>query len=205
MQHGHPPRQHPDRGGSGGRTHHARPVRGLRSAFYSVVRTAALPLQGEEALDDLRWIQERADIPAALAPLAFFVLAQPGALADLVSMPHLVDMPVEAHRCTYFTTSHASAFARSRRGSRPGNALADAVFSLSFAVPLATVSGYIKEKGLCLDMAADACPLSANDGDPDPLTDVAYADDALSSLRSSGPTTACCNRRVGYATACTLP
>ncbi len=151
----------------------------LRAAFYSCIRSTALPLQGEGAAEDVQYIDSRADMPHALRPLLSFVLAQPAALAHLRTRPHLVAALVEAHRATHFSTTHSTAVARARRGKRPGSPLADAVFSLSFAAPLATVADYIRSRDLVLDTRPPQRLLSTEADADEPCTDVAYADDAL--------------------------
>ncbi len=151
----------------------------LRSAFYSCIRSTVLPVQGEHAAADVEYIEAKADMPEGLRPLLSFVLAQPSALAELRDKPHLVASLVEAHRCTFFCTGHSSVLARSRRGSRPGNALADAIFSLSFAAPLGSIAEFICRQGWTLDSVPQTRLLSKADAPPSSLTDVAYADDGL--------------------------
>ena len=40
----------------------------LKSAFYSCIRTTALPLQGDAADEDAEYIQKTATVPAGLLP-----------------------------------------------------------------------------------------------------------------------------------------
>ncbi len=65
------------------------------------------------------------------------------------------------------------------RGTRPGNALADAVFALSFTRPLEAIAEYIRTNDLALDSQPRVCVFSELDDEPQPTTDVAYADDGL--------------------------
>ena len=123
----------------------------LKTAFYSCVRSTFIPLDGPEAQEDFDYVLHSARVPEALRPLLTFVLSQPAALARLEDEPHLVAALIEAHRVAHFTVTGSPFAARSRRGTRPGNALADACFSLAFTQPLQTVAAYIEDRGLCLD------------------------------------------------------
>ncbi len=151
----------------------------LTAAFSSCVRTTALPLGGEEATEDLRYIADHAELPEGLRPLATFVLAQPAVLAHLQSAPHLVASLVEAHRVAYFTVNQSPLAARARRGTRPGNALADAVLALSFTRPLEVIAEYIRTNDLILDSQPSVRVFSEFDDEPQPTTGVAYAGDGL--------------------------
>eukprot|EP00959_Pyramimonas_sp_CCMP1952_P151804 3176325-Pyramimonas_sp.AAC.1 len=59
---------------------------------------------------------------------------------------------VEGHRDTHFGTDSLQLVARSRRGSRPGSSLADAIFNAAFCRPLKVVDQALRRLGASLKL-----------------------------------------------------
>eukprot|EP00959_Pyramimonas_sp_CCMP1952_P437348 9156945-Pyramimonas_sp.AAC.1 len=82
-------------------------------------------------------------------PLFEVVLNDPCALNALRDQPRLLALLVEGHRGARFGAANQRIYriARSRRGSRPGSPLADAIFDASFAEPLAAIEQDFRDQG----------------------------------------------------------
>eukprot|EP00972_Heterocapsa_arctica_P035067 5164389-Heterocapsa_arctica.AAC.1 len=66
-------------------------------------------------------------------------MAEPSIIERSGIDPHLAALLSEAHTNTWFCVEGKAEVARSRKGSRPGCALADFVFNLGFAPALTEV------------------------------------------------------------------
>ena len=112
----------------------------LKTAFYSLVRSLVLPAKGDE--DDKQYVIHNHDIPLVLMPLLEVIISQPGARSAIGDQPHLLAMLVGGHRDTHFGVAVPASkeVGRSRRGSRPGNSLADAIFNILFEWQLRAIS-----------------------------------------------------------------
>eukprot|EP00959_Pyramimonas_sp_CCMP1952_P265218 5546102-Pyramimonas_sp.AAC.1 len=150
----------------------------LSSAFYSTVRSLVLPAEGNS--EDEEYIMNNHEMPLAMLPLYTFALSQPSALHELRHRPHLLALLIEAHRCTHFSTRRDGLQARSRRGSRPGTSLADAVFNLSFEKPLSVAAENIAKLNVALPLLLDTEPqiLSTRDTHNE-LYDGSFVDDGV--------------------------
>eukprot|EP00959_Pyramimonas_sp_CCMP1952_P041767 873520-Pyramimonas_sp.AAC.1 len=120
-----------------------------------------------------------------------FILSQSGALAELEDEPHLLALLIEGHRDTHFGTARQEDqdVARSRRGSRPGSSLADAIVNISIVKPLKAIEAELYQHGLSLELSVPAGSETFSPGLALPtLLDVSFVDDGLHLLapRSTG-------------------
>ena len=75
------------------------------------------------------------------------ILAQPAVLQQLAH-PHLAAQIASAHHLTHFQCHHNTSPALPLTGTRPGSALADAIFNISFHLPLRLITGKLKRANL---------------------------------------------------------
>ncbi len=158
----------------------------LRSAYYSVWREMALPPVGEDAIE--RVLHRLAPSPDAVAAVRE-LLHEPGSLHAAGLSPPMVAMIAEAFRGTWFAMDGAEEIAWTRRGSRPGDPLADALFAFVAARALEKIRGEMRAAGLLWEAPwhASDLPLSCALGlgetpfsgpsRPLEITDGLYADD----------------------------
>ena len=149
----------------------------LVAAFYSTIRSLVLPATGLD--DDESYIISNHELPLTMLPLLTFVLAQPAALSQLEGRPHLLAALIEAHRCTHFGTGKCESVGRSRRGSRPGSSLADAIFNLGFSLPLTACRTQIAALDAQLELKVQGERLLSEGLEECELVDGSFVDDAV--------------------------
>ena len=116
----------------------------LQSAYYRAVRELLLPLEREDA-------DEEAILDLQVPPWAVdtlrLLLRTPCALEDMDDK-HLLRILCDVHTDTCFAVDFAGDIARSRRGSRPGNPMADLIFALVLAPVLHATDAELAGEGL---------------------------------------------------------
>ena len=111
----------------------------LKSAFHHLLREFALGVSDQIDFDNIL-----ADLRAAGHPLdaAFHGQRFIGALESIGGDPRLLQLLRDIHTDTWFTLSQAELI-RTRRGTRPGSPLADAIFHVVMAQIMSEVRSWI--------------------------------------------------------------
>ena len=149
---------------------------GVKTAFYAVIRQMLLPvpLSREEYLDVL----DSVDNPLPLVPILEAAMACPALVPEVSSDKHLTSILTDAHLDTWFHVQDANDLAATLKGTRPGDSLADLLFSILLCPVLDEVQDLESKLGLAL-----GCPKSpekiAKASDPQEVlcTDITFADD----------------------------
>ena len=169
-----------------------------RTAYYAALRELIMPMRGgteaaEEAIAGMT-------LPPALVELLKRNLEQPSLLEQLAEARpeagHLVDQLVDVHTNTWFCVQHAPGPAVTRRGTRPGDSLADVLFGVLLAPVLDEVGEGLEEAGLAW-VQGPAGPFSAaaprstapplSPPRPQRNTDITYADDVVYEIWPNAP------------------
>ncbi|CAE7236658.1 unnamed protein product, partial [Symbiodinium necroappetens] len=118
----------------------------LQSAYYQVIREAVVPgCQDDTAI--LRLLHSLDLPPGALRELQQH-LGCMALLPQLHASPHLVASINDLFRGTWFKMSAGAVLTLTRRGTRPGDPAADAIFALTLAALLKHVDKVLDAKGL---------------------------------------------------------
>ena len=152
----------------------------LKAAYYGVVRQLGLDLRSSpEALARLFITLEVS--PACVQRLLALLAAGPAAAGV---HPHLRELLAEAHRGTWFAMAGAPEVSATERGTRPGDPMADLVFTWIAAERLAPVSARIQERGWAIQLPAPSGPgLSILQGALRQLLEyLGYADDLAEAI-----------------------
>ena len=147
----------------------------LWSGFYTVVRQ--LVMRVETAEEDLTDIIGSLGVPRCFEDALRSLIAEPTITERLGLDPHLAAMLTEAHSCTWFCVEGRELVAQSRRGSRPGCALADLVFNLAFTPALREVGDGLRAAGFLWDPPAVDAVFRDPGGQQCDLSDTTFADD----------------------------
>ena len=149
----------------------------VKTAFYAVIRQMLLPvhLSREEYLDVL----DSVDIPLQLLPVLEAAMACPALVPEITSDKQLTAILTDAHMDTWFHVQDANEVAATLKGTRPGDSLADLLFSLLLSPVLAEVQELEVSLGLAFGLSKSTDPLFATQDDPEEVlcTDVTFADD----------------------------
>ena len=100
----------------------------VKTAFYAVIRQMLLPvpLSREEYLDVL----DSGDFPLPLVPILEAAMACPALVPEVSSDKHSTSILTDAHSDTWFHVQDANDLAATLKGTRPGDSLADLLFSI---------------------------------------------------------------------------
>ena len=149
----------------------------VRTAYYAVVRQLLLPvpLSRDEALDVL----DSVDIPVAMLPLLEESLSRPALIPQVTGDPHLANILTDAHQDTWFTVPGVTTAAATLKGTRPGDSLADMLFSILLKPALFEVRELLEQLGVSYMPQAVVVSLFARASDPEeaPASDTTFADD----------------------------
>ena len=151
----------------------------LTAAYYMVLRELAIGACSDEAVARLL---ARLGLPVEAAAELEGYLGERAALADAGVPDHLIAAASEALSSTWGVSQGCSLVAQSRRGSRPGDPLADAIFAFVFGRCRKRSRARMRAEGLltCVpwsghrQLERGAGPLGNRDVE---LGEVAYADD----------------------------
>ena len=165
-----------------------------RSAYYRVVREAATGMREPRDLDVCvtRVLQHFAMPPDTWATILRLV-HRGGALKDAGVSQHLCAVAEDLHSDAFFVTQFASRrfLSRTRAGSRPGESLADVIFSVIYHQVLQQIRQEVHAHGLAEPLAYDGIP-SPWIGDPVEevwMTDSTWADDTAFVAKAQDPET----------------
>ena len=150
----------------------------VKAAYYSVLRQVLLPMPTSSAdLDDLL---ESVEIPIALVPLVEHLLANPCLLASYTSA-HLLAVLADVHQDTHFLVEGVGSVARTRKGTRPGDPLADMLFNIMLAPLLRSAQEVLVNKKVQVTLEKVEAPVYASPLDPSEATlgNVTLADDCV--------------------------
>ena len=109
----------------------------LQAAFYQVVREAVAPGCHDDAA--LLRLLHSLHLPSAAYQELRHHLEQMALLPAMGASPHVTALVNDLFRGTYFYMMGGSTLTLTRRGTRPGDPAADAIFSLAMAAYLAQV------------------------------------------------------------------
>ena len=107
-------------------------------------------------------------------------MQEPTLLHRTATTPQLQSLLNDVHTNTWFTVAGTNRIARSRTGTRPGNPLADLLFALIIDPALDSIKQDLAEADLLLTAAPGTILVGQLDDAPEPLANVAYADDVVS-------------------------
>ena len=158
----------------------------LQSAFYQVVREAVAPCCSDDAA--LLRLLHSLDLPQAAYHELRHHLEQMALLPALGASPHVTAIVNDLFRGTYFYMMGGSTLTLTRRGTRPGDPAADAVFSLAMAAYLARIDRALSERGL-LPMPAEPSQRHpwARSPSEDSLGSPCWADDFVQPSTAQSP------------------
>ena len=147
----------------------------LKSAFHHMIREFALGISSPDDFDHIL-----ADLRAAGHPLDAALQGHrlTGALESMGCDPRVIQLLRDIHTDTWFTISQAE-LVRTKRGTRPGSPLADAIFHVVMAQLMTEVRHWIHTQQIFLDL------LKTLDL---PVLTVVWADDVAIPWTSSTPT-----------------
>ena len=83
-------------------------------------------------------------------------MANPTLLQDTVTDPHLAELINQAFSNTWFCCDGTSLLARARKGTKPGDALADLLFNLAFLPTLKAIRDYLLARGFVPELLEHA-------------------------------------------------
>ena len=151
----------------------------IANAYYMVVRELAVGNYSDESVVRLLALM---GLPAEAATELEGYLGEVAALADAGVPAHLIAATAEARAATWGVSQGCAKVAQSRRGSRPGDPLADAMFGFVFGRCRARARGRLRAEGLLAsvpwtgrrDFGGEDGPVGEEAVE---LGEVAYADD----------------------------
>ena len=138
----------------------------VQTAFYSVIRELIVPsTQTDEGL--LRLLHALRLPPAALDELKQKLEAL-ALLPSLKASPHLIGAVQDLYRGTWFKLSQSALLTITRRGTRPGDPAADAVFGLAMSALLHSIDHRLEHAQLLPTVPAsqDPPPWATSPGPP---------------------------------------
>ncbi|CAE6923113.1 unnamed protein product, partial [Symbiodinium sp. CCMP2456] len=112
-------------------TSHAVIFLDLREAFYRIVRPKVTGFQGSE--DDIQAVLRAVDLPPGLSHELHSHLRDSSLFRDAGASPWLDAVTCEALQHTWFRFEHGQLLTETGIGTRPGDNLADLIFSYVFA------------------------------------------------------------------------
>ena len=122
----------------------------VRAAYYRVLRQILVRTGDQE------WALRKLLHELGVPPQALHELAQKmdgiGILADAGVPEHLCHLLADAMQGTWFRIDCGTALTLTRRGVRPGDCLADVLFSFTFSAYLASTGEALRRAGVCTDM-----------------------------------------------------
>ncbi|CAE7848430.1 unnamed protein product [Symbiodinium sp. KB8] len=122
----------------------------VRAAYYRVLRQILVKTGDQE------WALRKLLHELGVPPQALQELAQKmdsiGILADAGVPEHLCHLLADAMQGTWFRIDCGTALTLTRRGVRPGDCLADVLFSFTFSAYLASTGEALRGAGVCTDM-----------------------------------------------------
>ena len=134
-----------------------------------------VPLSREEYFDVLGSV----DIPLPLVPVVEAAMACPAMPPEITSDEHLTSVLTDAHLDTWFHVQDANDVAATLKGTRPGDCLADLLFSVLLSLVLAEVQELESKLGLAFGFSKSPEPMLAKTVDPQEVlcADITFADD----------------------------
>ena len=163
-----------------------------RSAYYRVVREAATGMREPQDMDAcvMKVLQHFAMPPDTWGTLLQLV-ADGGALFDAGASKHLCAVAADLHDDAFFVTQYASRerVSRTRAGSRPGESMADVIFSVIYHQVLCQIRKEADVQGLVEPLDYDGLP-SLWVGDPVEkiwMMDSTWADDTAFVTQAAEP------------------
>ena len=160
----------------------------LREAFYRIVRPMVLGFTGSET--DVQRILQAAQLPPGVPHDLRAHLQEVSLFQKEGASPWLAAVTSEALCHTWFRFEHGSLLTETGIGTRPGDNLADLIFSYVFAQVLRQVRQAIQDTaGVTLlpwhpDMLNELWPVSACATEEIPLLDCTWMDDAALVLQA---------------------
>ena len=148
----------------------------VRAAYYRVLRQL-LARVGDHEHAFRRLMHELGVPTSALSELAL-KLDQVGALADAGVPEHMQHLLVDAMQGTWFRIDCGAAMTITSRGVRPGDCLADVLFSFTFSAYLTATEGALHRAGLGTSMPLAEAPSPwLEHPAPEDLSCASWADD----------------------------
>jgi hypothetical protein len=138
----------------------------LWSGFYTVVRQLVFRASADVADRDA--ILDGLSLPPECREALMALMAEPSMVDKVGLDPHLAALLAEAHEGTWLSVDGRAEVARTRRGSRPGCALADLVFNLAFAPALTEAGAALREQGLLWELPVVPTVFVGAGADPPP-------------------------------------
>ncbi|OLQ03718.1 hypothetical protein AK812_SmicGene13326 [Symbiodinium microadriaticum] len=160
----------------------------LREAFYRIIRPMVLGFTGSET--DVQRILQAVQLPPGVAHDLRAHLQEVSLFQKEGASPWLAAVTSEALCHTWFRFEHGSLLTETGIGTRPGDNLADLIFSYVFAQVLRQVRQTIQDTaGVTLlpwhpDMLNELWPVSACTTEEIPLLDCTWMDDAALVLQA---------------------
>ena len=131
--------------------------------------------------DELREVIGSMDIPRAIWPAMYALLAAPSLLEVSVPDEHLRALITDVMTNTWFTVKDAPALVRTRKGTRPGDNLGDVLFNLTLVPVLADIGQFAFQHGFHSHAGLLQPGTQQNSAQ---LADITYADDITMMLHS---------------------
>ena len=150
------------------------------SGLLITLHSGRLFLDMPLASGDIDDILESSEVPLLLVPVLERLMQEP----ELAKLDGATDalkaLLAEAHDNTWFAVNGAGEAARSKKGTRPGNPLADLLFALLVDPALRDIEADVSRVGWALDLDADLNVFCSPGDSPDnSATNTAYADDVV--------------------------
>ena len=155
----------------------------VKDAYYSAIRhllAASLAIEG-----DSEYLTIGMDMVHTLVQASQMLLDSPGILDDWSredsEKTHLVELLAEAHAGAWFVVRGAEGIARPRKGTRPGDPLADVLFSVIVAPILQEIEHELGSLGILMSPQPQE-HLFSDEGEIGFLSDGTFADDTCFAL-----------------------
>ena len=110
---------------------HQRWAKQIASAYYSLLRQLAMDVEATD--ENILALLKKLGYPDCHIAAVAEKLEEPSAMEDLQVPPHLRAVLGEFHSSTWFRLKHDRSLVATARGTRPGDSLADILWTVSFS------------------------------------------------------------------------
>ena len=150
----------------------------VKAAFYRVIRQALLKAAPDSGDNEFLEVLYDLGVPGDALPELVSHLQNMAVLAESGVGPHMQAQVSDLFQGSWFRMDGAGPLVATRRGTRPGDPLADLLFAFSFTAYLRSAEGALRAKGLSTQLEAPRHEAAAGLEDPPPeLGCLAWADD----------------------------
>ena len=119
----------------------------VKAAFYQVVRQALLPTSGGLTDEGFLRLLHGLGVPGGAVPELAAHLRNLSALSEAQTESHLISQVADLFRGSWFRLDNAGPLVLTRKGTRPGDPLADLLFGFAFTAYLKSAEQALRRTG----------------------------------------------------------